>query len=41
MYTRKLQIGIMGSAQDLNYGEDLRDMARALGKEVAESGHMG
>lgn len=40
MEKRKLQIGIMGSAQDLNYGDDLRDMARELGKEVARSGHI-
>lgn len=40
MENRKLQIGIMGSAQDLNYDDVLRDMARELGKEVAISGNI-
>ncbi len=37
---RKLQIGVMGSAQDLNYGDALRDLAREIGKEVARSGNI-
>ena len=40
MKTRKLQIGIMGSAQDLNYGDALRDLACELGREVARSGNI-
>lgn len=30
----------MGSAQDLNYGNALRDLARDLGREVAKSGNI-
>lgn len=37
---RKLQIGVMGSAQDLNYGDILRDLALELGREVARSGNI-
>lgn len=37
---RKLQIGVMGSAQDLNYSDSLRDLARELGREVAQSGNI-
>jgi hypothetical protein len=40
MKQRKLQIGVMGSAQDLNYGDVLRDLAREIGKEIALSGHI-
>jgi uncharacterized protein (TIGR00725 family) len=40
MKNRKLQIGVMGSAQDLNYGDALRDLARELGREVARSGNI-
>ena len=40
MKNRKLQIGVMGSAQDLNYSDALRDLARELGREVARSGHI-
>lgn len=40
MKNRKLQIGIMGSAQDLNYDNVLRDLARELGREVARSGNI-
>lgn len=37
---KKLQIGVMGSAQDLNYGDALRDLARELGREIALSGNI-
>ncbi len=37
---RKLQIGVMGSAQDLNYSDALRDLAREIGREVALSGNI-
>ncbi len=40
MRNRKLQIGVMGSAQDLNYGEVLRDLALEIGREVARSGNI-
>ncbi len=29
--TRKLQIGVMGSAQDLNYGKKLEELAEEVG----------
>ena len=34
---KKLQIGIMGSAADLNYSEDALKFAKKLGKLIAES----
>lgn len=37
---KKIQIGVMGSAQDLNYSNQLRDLARNIGKEIALSGNM-
>lgn len=37
---RKLQIGIMGSAADLNYGEDALNFAQSVGKLIAESGNI-
>lgn len=37
---KKLQIGVMGSAQDLNYGDMLRDLALEIGREVARSGNI-
>ena len=37
---KKLQIGIMGSAADLNYSEDALKFAKKLGKLVAESGNI-
>lgn len=37
---KKLQIGIMGSAQDLNYSKDAEDFAKKLGKLIAESGNI-
>lgn len=39
MRNRKLQIGVMGSAQDLNYDDTLRDLAREIGREIARAGH--
>jgi hypothetical protein len=35
---RRLQIGVMGSAADLNYSKKLGALAFAVGKEVAKSG---
>jgi len=40
MKNRKLQIGVMGSAQDLNYSDTLRDLALELGREIARSGNI-
>ena len=37
---RKLQIGVMGSAADLNYSEDLKNLAEETGKLIAESGNI-
>ena len=37
---RKLQIGVMGSAADLNYTKDLEKIAEELGEEVAKSGNV-
>ena len=37
---KKLQIGIMGSAADLNYSEDALKFAKRLGKLIAESGNI-
>ena len=37
---KKLQIGIMGSAADLNYGNDAINFARELGKLIARSGNI-
>ena len=35
---RKLQIGVMGSVSDLNYGKDIERIAERLGELIAESG---
>ena len=35
---RKLQIGVMGSAQDLNYGKKLEELAEEVGVWIAKSG---
>jgi uncharacterized protein (TIGR00725 family) len=35
---RKLQIGVMGSAADLNYTKTLEGIAEELGKEIAKRG---
>ncbi len=37
---RKLQIGVMGSAADLNYSADLERIAEELGEEIAKSGNI-
>ena len=37
---KKLQIGIMGSAADLNYGKDVEKFAKKLGKLIAKSGNI-
>src|SRR3989344_1076095 len=37
---KKIQIGVMGSAQDLKYSNVLRDLAQELGKEIALSGNI-
>lgn len=37
---KKLQIGVMGSAADLNYSDDALKFAKKLGKLVAESGNI-
>ena len=36
--TRRLQIGVMGSAQDLNYGKRLEELAEEVGVWIAKSG---
>lgn len=36
--TRKLQIGVMGSAQDLNYSKDLEERAEEVGTLIAKGG---
>jgi uncharacterized protein (TIGR00725 family) len=35
---RKLQIGVMGSAADLNYSEQVRQIAEKIGEEIAKAG---
>ena len=35
---RRLQIGVMGSAQDLNYGKSLEELAEEVGMWIAKSG---
>lgn len=37
---KKLQIGVMGSAADLNYGKEAEKFAKELGKLIAESGNI-
>ena len=37
---KKIQIGIMGSADDLNYGEEAKEFAKELGRLIAESGNI-
>jgi uncharacterized protein (TIGR00725 family) len=38
MAKRKLQIGVMGSAADLNYAPEIEKLALAVGKLIAEKG---
>ena len=40
MNMKKLQIGIMGSAADLNYSNDALNFAKELGKLIAKSGNI-
>ncbi|EKD24407.1 MAG: Rossmann fold nucleotide-binding protein, partial [uncultured bacterium] len=40
MNNRKLQIGVMGSAADLNYSKQLEEIALAIGGDVAKSGNV-
>ncbi len=37
---KKLQIGVMGSAADLNYSDETLKFAKELGKEIAKSGNI-
>lgn len=37
---KKIQIGIMGSAADLNYGNEAENFAKELGKLIAESNNI-
>lgn len=37
---RKFQIGVMGSAADLNYSQEAEEFAKELGKEIARSGNI-
>jgi len=37
---RKFQIGVMGSAADLNYSEQIQQIAERIGEIVAEKGHI-
>lgn len=37
---KKIQIGIMGSAADLNYGEDALNFVKQLGKLIAQSNNI-
>lgn len=37
---RKIQVGIMGSAADLNYSDEALAFAKELGKLIAESGNI-
>lgn len=37
---KKLQIGIMGSAADLNYSKEAEEFAKELGRLIAESGNI-
>ncbi len=38
MNERRLQIGVMGSAADLNYGDEVQTLAEAIGRLLAEQG---
>ena len=37
---KKLQIGIMGSAADLNYSDEALNFSRKLGALIGESGNI-
>lgn len=36
--SRKLQIGVMGSAADLKYSPELEQLAEEVGEEIAKTG---
>ena len=36
----KLQIGVMGSAADLNYSKEIETIAKKLGELIAQSGNI-
>jgi len=38
MNKRKIQIGVMGSAADLDYKDELEELAQTLGREIAKRG---
>jgi hypothetical protein len=38
MQKRRIQIGVMGSAADLNYSDQVRQLAEEVGREVAKAG---
>jgi uncharacterized protein (TIGR00725 family) len=40
LLNRKLQIGVMGSAADLNYSKKLEELAFGVGQEIARSGNI-
>jgi hypothetical protein len=37
---KKLQIGVMGSAADLGYEENISNLAFEIGKNIASYGHI-
>ena len=37
---RRIQIGVMGSAADLNYSDEALNFAKKLGEEIALSGNI-
>lgn len=40
MKDRRLQIGVMGSAADQNYSEEMERLALEIGEEIAKAGHI-
>jgi hypothetical protein len=40
MTKRKLQIGVMGSAADLNYSKEIEAIAQKIGENIAKSGNI-
>ena len=40
MHEKRLQIGVMGSASDQNYPQELKTLATEIGKRIAEAGHI-
>ncbi len=37
---KKIQIGVMGSAEDLNYSKEALECAKEIGREIAKSGNI-